>query len=386
MSVAPHPLIGFGTRVRTSAFFNATRRWGCKAYSVYNHMYLPLYFESPEIDYWRIVKAVTLWDVGGERQVQVKGKDAARFVQYLTPRNLSSCKPEQCKYIVLTDENGGIINDPVLLKFSDEKFWLSLADSDALLWAKGVALCGGFDVEITEPDVSPLQIQGPYAIHLMKDLFGPWIDELKYFWFKDTTLDGVPMVISRTGWSGEKGFEIYLRDSSEGDWLWDRLMDAGAPYDIAPAAPNAIRRIEAGLLSYGADMTLENNPFEINLDRLVDLEMETDFIGKAALHKIKADGVKKRLVGLRLGGPPLPTPNVDFWPISHEGKRVGKLTSCVYSPGVEGNIGFGMVDAELSEVGTQFKVRGDTGPIHAVVSDVPFVEKRQTDKPLTMAI
>ncbi len=381
MSAAPHPLIGFGTRVRTSAFFNATRRWGCKAYSVYNHMYLPLYFESPEIDYWRIVKAVTVWDVGGERQVQIKGPDAARFVQYLTPRDLSKCQPGQCKYVMLTDENGGVINDPVLLKFSEEKFWLSLADSDALLWAKGVAVCGGFDVEVTEPDVSPLQIQGPRAIHLMKDLFGGWVEDMKYFWFEDAALNGVPMVISRTGWSGEKGFEIYLQDSSEGDYVWEKIMEAGEPYDVAPAAPNAIRRIEAGLLSYGADMTLDNNPFELGMDRLVDLEMEADFIGKEALKKIKDEGVKQKLVGVKIAGPPLPAPNVDFWPMSHEGEPAGKVTSCVYSPGVKSNIGLAMVDAGLTEPGVQFKVRSDQGPMHAVVSEVPFVPKRQVDKP-----
>ena len=256
-----YPEIGFGSRIRISPFFNATRRWGYKAYTTYNHMFMPAFFESPEVDFWKLINDVTLWDVAAQRQVEIKGPDADRFVQYLTPRNLSEFEVGQCKYVLLTDNDGGILNDPVLLKLNENHFWLSLADSDVLFWARGVALNARMNVSICEPDVSPLQIQGPKSTDLMVAMLGFGIADLAYFRFIRTTLAGAPVIVSRTGWSGEKGFEIYLCDKTYGDVVWETIMEAGKPYKIAPAAPNIIRRIEAGMLSYGADMTVRNNPF-----------------------------------------------------------------------------------------------------------------------------
>ncbi len=371
------PAIAFGTRVRTTPYHDATRRWGCSCYTVYNHTYLPVFYESPIDDYNALINDVSLWDVGCQRQVEIAGPDAARFVQYLTPRNLADCKVGQCKYVLLTAYDGGIVNDPVLLKLAEDRFWLSLADSDVLLWAKGVALHGEWDVTIHEPDVSPVQVQGPKSTDVMRDVFGEWIDDLKYFWFREIELDGVPLAISRTGWSGERGYEIYLRDGSQGDWLWERIMDAGKSYGIKPGAPSAIRRIEAGILSYGADMDLTNNPFEINMDRLVDTDMEADYIGKEALQRIKEAGVPRRLVGIEIAGSPLPAPNVKRWPVYMQEIGIGHVTSCVHSPTLQKNVGFALLAHDWTSPGTEIRIEAEDGERSAHVVALPFTEKRQ---------
>ncbi|MDH3673009.1 MAG: glycine cleavage system protein T [Gammaproteobacteria bacterium] len=378
MQTHSSPLIGFGSRVRPSAYFDATRRYGCKAYSVYNHMYMPLYYESPEADYWRLVNDVTLWDVGVERQVEITGPDAARFTQYLTPRNLSKCVVGQCKYVFITSEQGGIINDPVLLRLDDNHFWLSLADSDVLLWAKGVAVHSGMDVQIEEPDVHPLQLQGPQAPRVIQALLGDEIAALRYFWFRELDLDGIPIVVSRTGWSGERGYEIYLRDSQYGDRLWERIMEAGKQFNIAPAGTSAIRRIEAGMLSYGTDITIENNPFELGMERLVDLEQEADFIGKEALTEIKTRGPHRKLVGMQLDGEPLEAPNLRHWPVKNKDHRVGHVSSCVYSPGLQRNIGLAMVVVEFAALGSTFTVDAIDGVRSAEIVPLPFAQPKQT--------
>lgn len=377
MSQLSHLPLATGPRLRRSPFFEATRRYGCKAYTVYNHMLLPLYYQSPEADFWRLVKDVTLWDVAGERQVEITGPDAAGFTQLLTPRNLDGCLPGQCKYVLITAEDGGIINDPVLLKLREDHFWLSLADSNVLLWARGVAANAGMNVDIQEPDVSPLQVQGPKSVQVMESIFGGWVRELKYFRFREIEHDGMPLAISRTGWSGERGYEVFLRDGSFGDRLWERIMEAGRAHGIGPAGPSTIRRIEAGMLSYGADMTLNENPFEIGLGRLVDLDQPADFIGKAALKQIAAKGVSRRLVGLEIEGEPI-SPNPTFWPIRDgDGEIVGRLSSCVWTPRLEKNIALGMVKSGLEGPGTRLEI--DTGDERrsAVVAEVPFYDPKK---------
>lgn len=367
------PQIAFGPRVRTSPFFAATRRWGCKAWTIYNHMYMPLWYDSPEGDYWKLVNDVTLWDVASERQVEITGPDASRFIQYLTPRNLEKTRPGQCRYILLTAPDGGIVNDPVLLKLADQHYWLSAADADILLWAKGVAVRGEFDVEIVEPDVSPLQLQGPRADAVAADLFGDWVHDLKYFHFRETELDGIPLVLSRTGWSGERGFEIFLRDGARGDSLWERCMEAGRPHGIAPAAPSVARRIEGALLSYGADMTLEETPFDIGLDRLVDLRMTADHIGREALRRIAERGVHRRLFGVHLLAPALPAPNEAPWPAFQDGARIGRVTSAVYSPRLQRNIALALIRPEHVPPRETFDVETPYGVIPARIVDIPFI-------------
>ena len=369
--------IGFGTQIRKSPYFDATLRYGAQAFSVYNHMYIPRDFGDPVENYWNLVNAAILCDVAVERQVEITGPDAADFMQLLTPRNLSECQVGQCKYVMITSEEGGIINDPILLRLGENHFWLSLADSDVLLWAKGVAVHSGMDVSIGEPDVSPLQLQGPKSGEIMKGIFGEEIGTLRYFWLRELELDGIPLVLSRTGWSGELGYELYLRDASRGDELWERIMAAGEPFGLCAGHTSTIRRIEAGMLSYHADMDIDTNPYELGLDRLVDLDMETEFIGKAALKRIKAEGIRRKQVGLDIAGLPIEGTNTRFWPVKANDEEVGVVTSAVYSPRLERNIALAMVPLECADKGTDLIVCSYSGDRPATVVDVPFIDPQK---------
>ena len=268
-------------------------RWGATGFSVYNHMYIPRDFGDPAQNFWNLINDAILCDVAVERQVEISGRVAAAFVQRLTPRDLSKLAVGQCKYVLITNAEGCLINDPVLLRLAEDRFWLSLADSDVLLWAQGVATHAGMDVSIREPDVSPLQLQGPKSGEIMTAFFGDWIEELAYYWLRETELDGIPLVVNRTGWSSELGYEIYLRDGSRGDDLWEKIMAVGAPLGLKPGHTSSIRRIEGAMLSYHADATIDTNPFELGLDRLVAVDSAVDFIGKDALRRIRDEGVTR---------------------------------------------------------------------------------------------
>lgn len=368
---------GFGTQIRKSPFFEATQRWGCEGYSVYNHMYIPRSFGDPEANFWNLVNDAILCDVAVERQVEISGPDAARFVQYLTPRNLSQCEVGQCKYVFITTAEGGIINDPILLRLEENKFWLSLADSDVLLWAKGVQLHSGMDVSIHEPDVSPLQLQGPKSMDIMAAVFGDWIRDLKYYRCTGFELDGIPLVISRTGWSSELGYEIYLRDSIHGDELWEKLMQIGGPMGLFPGHTSSIRRIEGGMLSYVADCDLDNNPYEVGLGRLVDLDMEADFIGKQALTEICKQGVSRQQAGIEIDGQPLAGPNDFYWPVFSGDLCIGKITSAIYSPRLQKNIALAMLDIGHVEVGSSATVETPFGMRGATVVPRPFYDPQK---------
>ena len=365
---------GFGTQIRKSPYFEATVRWGAKDFSVYNHMYIPRDFGDPEQNFWNLVNDAILCDVAVERQVEITGPDATEFTQLLTPRNLSKCAVGQCKYVLITDENGGILNDPVLLRLAENHFWLSLADSDVLFWAKGVALNSGLDVTITEPDVSPLQLQGPKSGEIMEAIFGSEIIDLKYFWLTEFDLNGIPLIISRTGWSSELGYEIYLRDGSKGGELWDHIMNIGKPLGLFPGHTSSIRRIEGGMLSYHADMDRSNNPYELGMDRLVDLDIDADFIGKSALRKIRDNGVKQTQVGLEIEASPFSGPNTTFWPITIGDVTVGKVTSAVYSPRLEKNIALAMIDIKHSDLETEVMVNDGSSNYDAKVVSKPFFD------------
>lgn len=284
-------------------------------------MYIPRDFGDPEQNFWNLINDAILCDVAVERQVEITGPDASKFTQLLTPRDLSKMKVGQCKYVLITNNEGGLLNDPVLLKLAENKFWFSLGDSDILLWAQGVAINSGLDVKIIEPDVSPLQLQGPRSIDVMKKLFGKNITSLKYYWFIESQLQDIPLVVSRTGWSSELGYEIYLRDASKGNELWDIIMKAGKEFNLQPGHTSSIRRIEGGMLSYHADADIHTNPFELGLDRLIELENDNHFIGKDALIKIKNEGVKRKQIGMIINCEPLKGPNTTFWPIIKNNKK-----------------------------------------------------------------
>ena len=368
---------GFGTQIRKSPYFDATVKWGAQSFSVYNHMYIPRDFGDPEQNFWNLVNDAILCDVAVERQVEITGPDAAKFIQTLTPRDLSNMAVGQCKYILITNVDGGILNDPVLLRLAENHFWLSLADSDILLWAQGVAINSGLDITIVEPDVSPLQLQGPKSGKIMQALFGDSIMDLRYYWLREVELDGIPLVVSRTGWSSELGYEIYLRNGAQGYELWEKIMAAGVPLGLKPGHTSSIRRIEGGMLSYHADADISTNPFELGLDRLMNLDMDANFIGKAALLRIQEDGVTRKQVGLIIEGVPLKGPNTTFWTIQKGGVKVGKVTSAVYSPRLEQNIALAMVSVEHADIGTSVDVLASSGLIRASIVGRPFYDPKK---------
>ena len=368
---------GFGTQIRKSPYFEATIRWGAKAFSVYNHMYIPRDFGDPIQNFWNLVNDAILCDVAVERQVEITGPDAAKFVQMLTPRDLSNMSVGQCKYILITNADGGILNDPILLRLGENHFWISLADSDILLWAQGVSVHAGLKVNIREPDVSPLQLQGPKSGEVMKVLFGKSILNLKYYWLREVELDGIPLIVSRTGWSCELGYELYLRDSSLGDKLWEKIMDVGTPFGLMPGHTSSIRRIEAGMLSYHADADINTNPYELGMERLINLDMEAEFIGRDALLRIRKNGVSRKQVGLRIECEPLKEPNTTFWNIRKNEKSVGKVTSAVYSPRLDQNIALAIVSAELSEIGNVVEVSMQSGTAQASIVETPFFDPKK---------
>ncbi len=367
-------LVQRGARLRRSPFFDATQRYGARGYTVYNHMLFPIAFGDLEEEYWHLVNHVTLWDVAVERQVEITGPDAFAFTNLLTPRELAHCAVGQGKYVVITDESGGIINDPVLLRLGHNHFWLALADSDVLLWAKGVALNAGLRVEIREPDVSPLQLQGPKAKDVAIALFGERVRALRYYHFFEASLDGIPLVVTRTGWTAEIGYEIYLRDGSRGDDLWERIMAAGRAHQIRPTGPSDIRRIEAGILNWGADFNLENNVYEVGLERLVDDAKRTPYIGREALARIKAAGVARKLVGIEIAGPRIEF-NAVKWPVDAAGETVGRVTSAIWSPRLDRNIGYAMVSIAHAALGAALRVDvPGAGARAATVVPMPFVD------------
>ncbi len=368
---------GFGTQIRKSPYFDSTVKWGATGFSVYNHMYIPRDFGSPEQNFWNLIEKSILCDVAVERQVEITGPDAFKFTQLLTPRNLSNVAIGQCKYVLITNNDGGILNDPVLLRLAENHFWLSLADSDVLLWAQGVAVNSGLNVNIIEPDVSPLQLQGPTSKDIMIKLFGENIKDLKYYWFREYDLDGIPLIVSRTGWSSEFGYELFLRDGSKGNDLYEKIMNAGKEYGLQPGHTSSIRRIEGGMLSYHADADINTNPFELGLDRLVSLDSDIEFIGKAALKKIKADGIKRKQVGLEINCEPLSGPNTTFWSIKKDNNKIGKVTSAVYSPRLKKNIALAMINIENSEIGNSLEVNTNKGNFEAIIVEKPFFDPKK---------
>ncbi len=368
---------GFGTQIRKSPYFDSTVKWGATGFSVYNHMYIPRDFGSPEQNFWNLIEKSILCDVAVERQVEITGPDAYKFIQLLTPRDLSKLSIGQCKYVLIVNNDGGILNDPVLLRLAENHFWLSLADSDVLLWAQGVAVNSGLDVKISEPDVSPLQLQGPTSQEIMVKLFGEDIRDLKYYWLREYQLDGIPLIVSRTGWSSELGYEIYLRDGSKGNELYEKIMAAGKEHGIQPGHTSSIRRIEGGMLSYHADADIHTNPYELGFDRLVNLETAIDFIGKEALKKIKQNGIKRKQVGLIIDCDPLSGPNTTFWPIEKDGKTIGKVTSAVYSPRLKKNIALAMIEINYSELGNELNVQTHEGKYSATIVEKPFYDPKK---------
>lgn len=379
LSDARSSTLYFGPWYRKSPFFEATLRWGCKAYDVYNHMYLPAYYDDLAVEYWALVNDVTLWDVGVERVVQISGPDGFELANALTCRDLTMCGVGQCKYAPIIAPDGGIINDPVLLRRGENSFWLCLADSDAHLYAMGLAQGSGLNATVSLPEAYPLQVQGPKAKDLMRDLLGEVVVDLKYYWAMDSAIAGIPVVVSRTGWTGEVGYEVFLTDRSRGDELWETIMEAGAPYGIKPIAPCEARRIEAGIFNCNSDFTLENNPFEITgLERLVE-EQDADYVGKVALERVRREGVTRKLVGIEAPGDASFFELTEARPALADGKRVGQVTDLVWSPRLERNIGYVWVPVALADPGNDLEIEwNDAERIPAKTASIPFLDPGKT--------
>jgi glycine cleavage system aminomethyltransferase T len=368
-------LVQRGARNRRTPYYEATQKYDPQGMTVYNHMYFPIRFDSFENEFESLLNDVTIWDVSVERCLEISGPDGFRFAQLLTPRDLSKCAVGQGKYVLICDSDGGIINDPVLTRMDENTFWFALASSDALLFARGLRNAyPDLNVTIREADVAPMQIQGPKSKDLMQALVGDEVLDIKYYFWKRFDLGGIPVVVTRTGWTSEVGYEIYLEDTSKGTELWDKVMEAGAPFNVRPTGPSDIRRIEGGIFNWGADMTYENNPHEMGLGRLVDDLPEDASISVAALKRIAGAGVERQINGVELDGDPFPALNNVKWPALDGDSVVGKVTSAIYSPRLQRNIGYCWLPKARSAMGSTVAVDTEWGRRMATVVEMPFVD------------
>ncbi|OIQ32914.1 MAG: glycine cleavage system protein T [Alphaproteobacteria bacterium MedPE-SWcel] len=363
--------IGPNTRLRVSPFYEATIQAGVTAFSPYNSMLMPVSYGDPDAEYDRLMNGVSQWDVSVERQVEIKGPDAAHLVQLMSVRDLSNIEVGKGKYIPMCDHRGVLINDPVVLKHEDGRFWLSIGDNNILMWARAIAAERGLKVEICEPDVSPMAVQGPKAEDVVAAVFGDWVRALKYFWFAPAELNGIPLIIQRSGYSKQGGFEIYLRDGARGTELWDIIKEAGQPWGIGPGNPNPIERIESGLLSYGGDTDDQTNPFEVRLGKYVDLDLDDDVVGIKALRRIKAEGIKRQQLGIVLDTSERHPGHAIWYDLLKDGERVGHMTCGAWSRRAQTMIGFALVDSEC-RVGDAVSVRRGGYMDQASLCELPF--------------
>jgi glycine cleavage system aminomethyltransferase T len=367
----------FGPWYRRSPYFDATQRAGCKAYDIYNKMYLPAEYDDVAVEYRALNEGVTLWDVGVERTVQVSGPDADRLIDMVTCRDLTKCAVKQGKYMLVIAPDGGIVNDPVLLHVDENVWWMQLADSDAGLYTLGVLSQSGLDAEVSYPDVHPVQVQGPLSARTLEKLVGKAIYDIKYYWCERFSIDDIPVVISRTGWSAVPGFEVNLLDGSRGDQLWDAIMGAGEEFAIRPIAPNEARRVEAGIFNWGSDISLADTPFHVmGLERLVE-EQPQDYIGKQALERIRSEGVDRKLVGIEFDDSQPLEGITRSWPAHHDGQLIGRVTDAVWSPGLNRNIGYVWVPIALAEPGNLIEVESEHGGMRGRTASIPFVDPRK---------
>lgn len=359
-------------RLRPSPFFEATVAEGVTAFTTYNHMLMPTSFGDQEAEYWRLINGVSQWDVAVERQVQLRGRDAGRLAQILAPRDLSTQQSGQGKYVPLCDHRGVLINDPICLKLADDLYWLSIADSNIWFWAGAIAAERGLRVEVSEPDVSPMAIQGPRAEDVVAGVCGDWVRAIKYFWFREARIDGIPVVVQRSGWSKQGGFEIYLRDGTQGTRLWQIFKEAGKPFGIGPGGPNWCERVESGLVSYGGDTDQNTNPYEVRMGKYVDLSVPDDTIGIQALRRIAAEGPRRHTLGIVLDvGTPV-RPGFTWNPLFFDGRKVGDLTNCIFSYRLKKNIGFALVECNHA-VGARVEAKIGGSVQRGTLVELPFI-------------
>lgn len=359
-------------RLKPSPFYDATLAEGLNSISIYNSMVMPSSYGDREAEYWRLIEGVSQWDVAVQRQVQLKGPDAAKLAQIVCARDLSKCKVGQGMYVPMCNYQGTLINDPVLLKHSDDLFWLSIADSDMWLWTQAIAAERGLNVEICDPGVSPMALQGPKAEDVVADVLGDWVRELRYFGFKDCEIEGIPIMVQRSGYAKQGGMEIYLKDETKGTQLWNIFKEAGQPYGIGPGSPQTPERTESGLLSVGSDTDAETTPFDVRMGKFTSADLSDEVIGMAALRQVAKTGPKRQQLGVILEGS-APAPLGFAWEdIQLGGAKIGDMTNCIWSPRMKANIGYALVPAEL-DVGTEVIVMRKGGPVAAQLVELPFL-------------
>jgi len=360
-----NPELLISTRTRLTPFSSRVEACGVKAYTVYNHMLLPAIFRSLEEDYWHLCEAVQVWDVSCQRQVEISGPDTQKLVQLMTPRDLSQAKYGQCFYAPLCDESGGMINDPIIIKHSDEHWWLSIADTDVMLWAKGLATGFGLDVKVSEADIWPLAVQGPKAEELLARIFGSEINKIGFFRSKVLNYKGSKMLVARSGWSKQGGFEIYVNDEKIGRQLWDDLFDKGKDLNVGPGCPNLIERIESGLLSFGGDMGYDTTPFECGLDQYVSLEADLESLSIDALRNRQA---KTRLMGIVINH----QVKLKDLRLYNGGRDIGVITSNTWSPKYRAHLAFAKCDINSIAEKQEMHVISSSGKVPARITELPF--------------
>tara|TARA_Y100000591_G_scaffold107355_1_gene91385 strand:- start:915 stop:2024 length:1110 start_codon:yes stop_codon:yes gene_type:complete len=359
-------------RLRGTPYTSRIEKQGVTAYTIYNHMLLPAAFGSLEDSYHHLKEHVQVWDVAAERQVEISGKDSAKLVQLMTCRDLSKSKDGRCYYCPIIDENAGLINDPVVLRFNENKWWVSIADTDVILFAKGLAIGHKFDVKIVEPTVDIMAVQGPKSFKLMEKVFGEKITKLKFFGFDYFDFDGIKHLIAQSGWSKQGGYEIYVENTESGLNLYDHLFEIGKEFNIKPGCPNLIERIESGLLSQGNDMDIGDNPYECGFDKYVNIDSDIDFVGKEKLKKIKSEGIKKKLMGVKIDADEISvTGSINL--TDENNKVIGDLRSGCYNPKFKQVIGIAMIKKPYFEASQTFKIDINGNTFNGTVCDLPFI-------------
>ena len=358
-------------RLRSTPFTSRIENHGVTAYTTYNHMLLPASFGNLEKEYFHLKEHVQVWDVAAERQVQITGKDASKLVQLMTCRNLSKAKVGRCYYAPIIDEQGGMLNDPVALKLSEDKWWLSLADSDIGLYAKGIASGLGLQVEITEPDVNILAVQGPKSFKLMEKVLGKKITELKFFGFDYYTLKGNKFLIARSGWSKQGGYEIYVENREAGQSLYDELFLAGKEFQVEPGCPNLIERIESALLSAGNDFDSGDNPYECGFDKYIDIESDVNYLGKKALIKISKEGINRKLMGVLIDTDKIEV--TEEIPLYNNENIIGNLRSAAYSPNLKKAVGIAMIKKKFWNKTIDIELKINKQSSKGRLCDLPIV-------------
>ena len=359
-------------RLRSTPFTSRIEKQGVTAYTVYNHMLLPAAFGSIEDSYYHLKKDVQVWDVAAERQVEISGKDSAKLVQLMTCRNLTKSKIGRCYYCPIIDDTGNLVNDPVILKLAEDRWWISIADSDVIFFAKGLASGNKFDVKIFEPEVNIIAVQGPKSFGLMKKIFGKVITELKFFGFDYFDFKGTKHLIARSGWSKQGGFEVYVENTESGQALYDHFFEIGKEFNVKPGCPNLIERIESGLLSYGNDFDNQDNPFECGFEKYVNLDSDIVFLGKENLKKIKSDGIKRKLMGVKIETNQISlTGSINI--MDNDGSLIGDLRSACYSPHFKKVIGIAMINEPFCKESVTGKVEIDGKNIALKVCELPFI-------------